>query len=163
MSLYEFCQWLQDSYYSTAIRESVWVFPIIEGSHVLALGLSLGTVLWFDLRLLGFGFRRHSVSETFIYIRPWMFTGFAIMVVTGLLLFFAMPMRCYQSTFFAIKLVLLLLAGINVAVFHSTIDRQRAEWDGDLIPPLGARIAGGVSLVVWILVVTVGRLMAYTL
>ena len=63
MSLLEICEWIQNTPSSTAIRESLWVFPIIEGSHVLALGLSVGTVLWFDLRLMGVAMRHHTVSE----------------------------------------------------------------------------------------------------
>ena len=163
MSLFEFCQWLQDSYYSTAIRESIWVFPILEGSHVLALGLSVGTVIWFDVRLLGFGLKRYSVSEIFNFIRPWMFGGFAIMTITGVLLFYALALRCYGSSFFLIKMVLLGFTGVNIAVFHSTIDRRRAEWDTAAVPPLRARLAGGVSRMLWVAIVAVGRLMAYTL
>jgi hypothetical protein len=163
VSLYEICQWLQDSYYATAIRESIWVFPILETSHVLALGLSVGTVLWFDLRLIGLGMRRHSISETFKYVKPWMFTGFAIMMITGVFLFYSHALRCYESSFFRIKLVLLVLAGINILIYHSTIDRRRVEWDKAPIPPFQARLAGSVSLFMWVSIVAVGRLMAYTL
>src|SRR5436305_2085888 len=67
MSILEICDWIQNTPSSTAIRESLWVFPIIEGSHVLALGLSVGTVLWFDLRLMGLAMRQHTVSEAFDY------------------------------------------------------------------------------------------------
>jgi hypothetical protein len=163
VSLYEICQWLQDSYYATTIRESVWVFPIVESSHVLALGLAIGTVLWFDLRLLGVGMRRHSVSETFDYIKPWMLTGFAIMMISGIILFYSHALRCYESTFFRIKVVLLFLAGGNILVYHTTVDRYRHEWDKAPIPPLQARVAGLVSIVMWTSIVVVGRLMAYTL
>ena len=163
MSLYEICEWLQESYYATAIRESIWVFPIIEGTHVLALGLSVGTIMWFDLRLLGFGMRRHSVSATYNYIKPAMFTGFAIMMISGVLLFYSHALRCYESIFFQIKLVLLILAGVNILIYHTTIDRRRAEWDRWPKPPLQARLAGLISLLMWTSIVAVGRLMAYTL
>lgn len=139
------------------------MFPIIESSHVLGLAFSVGTVVWFDLRLIGASMRRYSVSETFGYVKPWMFGGFLVMMITGGFLFWSHALRCYESTYFLIKLVLLLLAGINIAVFHSTIDRSRAEWDKAPIPPLRARLSGLTSLVLWLAIVAAGRLMAYTL
>lgn len=163
MSLFEVCQWIENTPSSTALRESIWMFPIIESSHVIGLAFSVGTVIWFDLRLLGASMRRYTVSETFDYVKAWMFGGFALMMVSGVFLFWSHALKCYGSTYFQIKLVLLALAGINILVFHSTIDRRRAEWDKAPIPPLQARLAGFMSLLLWMSVVAVGRLMAYTL
>jgi hypothetical protein len=89
--------------------------------------------------------------------------GFGLMVVTGILLFWAHALKCYESGYFRIKLLLLLLAALNVIVFHSTIDRRRAAWDESPRPPLQARLAGLASLLIWLGVVAAGRLMAYTL
>ena len=69
MSLFEMCQWIESSPSSTALRESIWMFPIIESSHVLGLAFSVGTAVWFDLRLAGLSMRRYSVSETFVVNR----------------------------------------------------------------------------------------------
>jgi hypothetical protein len=150
MTLFEVCQWIENSPSSNALRESVWVFPIIESSHVLGLAFSVGTAVWFDLRLAGLSMRRYSVSETFGYVKTWMFGGFALMMITGVFLFH-------------IKLILLLLAGMNIVIFHWTIDRRRTDWDKAPIPPPQARFAGFASLVLWMSIVAVGRLMAYTL
>ena len=163
MSLFEICQWIENTPSSIALRESLWLFPIVESAHVLGLAFSVGTVIWFDLRLLGVSLRRYSVSETFKYFKPWMIAGFVLMTITGAFLFWAHALQCYNSSFFRIKLVLLVLAGLNPFVFHLTIDRSRAEWDKAPVPPLQARIAGLMSLVLWLSVVAVGRLMAYTL
>jgi hypothetical protein len=130
---------------------------------VLALGLSVGTVLWFDLRLAGFSMRRHPVSEVFGSVRPWMFVGFLIMVATGILLFMGRAVDCYNSIYFRIKAALLLLALINVILFHTTIDRRRVSWDKDPIPPFQARMAGILSMVLWAGTIAAGRLMAYKL
>jgi hypothetical protein len=162
MSVIELCEWIQNTPSSTAIRESLWVFPIIEGTHVLALGLSVGTVLWFDLRLLGIAMKRHTVSETFGYVRNWTLAGFTVMFSTGLLLFWSQALRCYVSGYFLIKMVLLLLAGVNVIVYHLTIDRTRNEWGKAPIPPIQARLAGLVSILLWAGVIAAGRIMAYT-
>jgi uncharacterized protein DUF6644 len=163
MSLFELCQWIESSPSSNALRESIWMFPIIESSHVLGLAFSVGTVVWFDLRLAGLMMRRYSVSETFGYVKPWMFGGFAVMVITGIFLFWSHALQCYSSTYFRIKLLLLLLAGVNIVIFHWTIDQRRTDWDKAPIPPLQARFAGYASLFLWLSVVAVGRLMAYTL
>jgi hypothetical protein len=158
-----FCQWLQNTPFARSFIESQYVYPMVEGAHVLALGLSVGTVLWFDLRLSGASMRRHPVSEVFGSVRPWMFAGFAIMVITGVVLFVGHAEQCFKSGYFRVKVVLLILALINVVVFHSTIDRQRVSWDKDPVPPLQARIAGIMSMILWGGTIAVGRLMAYNL
>jgi hypothetical protein len=91
------------------------------------------------------------------------FGGFALMAISGVLLFWSHALQCYGSTFFRIKLALLLLAGVNIAIFHWTIDRRRMDWDKASIPPPQARFAGFASLLLWMSIVAVGRLMAYTL
>jgi uncharacterized protein DUF6644 len=163
MSLLEICQWIEQTPSSVALRESIWVFPILETTHVLGLAFSVGTIFWFDLRLLGAGLRRYSVSETFGYVRPWMFGGFALMMITGVVLLWAHAVQAYGSGYFRVKLILLVLAGANIAGFHLTIDRRRHEWDDLPVPPLRVRLAGAASLVLWFGIVAVGRLMAYTL
>src|SRR3954452_23357678 len=97
MSILEICQWIQATQVGTSIRESLLFFPFIEGLHVLSLGLSVGTVIWFDLRLVGVMMRDEPVSEVFNQIKPWMFLGFGLMFVTGGLLFWSYAAKCYAS------------------------------------------------------------------
>lgn len=163
MSLLAICQWLQDSTFGTSLREVGYIFPVVESTHVLALGLSVGTILFIDLRLLGVGLRQTPVSRVFRQLRPWMFAGFATMFLTGALLFIAHAADCYASWFFRVKVALLLAAGINALAFHFAIDPRRNEWDADEVPPFRARFAGGVSIVVWLSVIIAGRFLAYTL
>jgi hypothetical protein len=163
MDLLEYSRWLEDTWWATAIRESGYVYPFVEGSHVMALALSVGAVLWFDLRLLGLTMRDDRVSDVFNQVRPWMFLGFAVMFVTGVLLFAARASDAYESPYFRLKLGLLVLGGINNALFHTTIDRQRDQWDAAGLPPARARLAGGVSLALWFAIIAVGRVMAYNL
>jgi Family of unknown function (DUF6644) len=163
MSLLEWCQWLQNTPVGAGIRESAYVYPFIEGSHVMGLALSVGTVMWFDLRLLGVAMRRDKVTDVFEQLRPWMALGFTIMFVTGALLFASRAVDAYESLYFRIKLGLLALGAMNVVLFHTTIDRQRGEWDADAAPPAGARLAGALSLVLWFGIIAAGRIMAYNL
>jgi hypothetical protein len=163
VTLLQWCQWLESTDVATAIRESAYLYPFIEGSHVLGLAFSVGTVIWFDLRLMGIALRREPVSLVFAQLRPWILTGFAIMFVTGGLLFASRAGEAFSSVYFRIKVALLLLCGLNVVIFHATIDRHRAEWDSAPRPPLQVRVAGVTSLLLWFAIIAAGRVMAYNL
>jgi hypothetical protein len=160
-SLLSFCQWLAQTQGSIALHESLWAYPLVESTHVWSLALFVGFAVLLDLRLLGLALARIPMSEVARRLLPWIFGGFVLMVVTGLLLFYAIPVRTYQSVFFRAKLILLLLAGINAGWFHATLWQRVREWDSDPVPPSGARFAGGASLLLWISIVFAGRMIAY--
>lgn len=156
-----FCQWLESTQWSVALHESIWGYPIVESVHVLTLCLFLGLAVILDLRLLGVTLLKTPVSEVSSRLLPWTMAGFVVILISGSLLFYAIPVKTYLNIFFRIKTFLLLLAGINVFVYHSTIERKRQEWDLNPIPPLGARLAGAFSLALWAGIVVAGRLIAY--
>jgi len=161
MSLLPFCQWLADTPGSIALHESLYMYPLVESAHVLTLCLFLGMAIMFDLRLLGVALRRVPITEIKRRLGPWMTIGFIVMVITGTLLFYAIPVRSYQSIWFRGKVVALILAGLNAFVFHAGIDRLVAEWDLARVPPPAARRAGATSLVLWAIIVVAGRMIAY--
>jgi hypothetical protein len=161
MSLLGLCQWLEKTPGSIALHESLWVYPIVESVHVLTLSLFLGTAVMLDLRLLGLTMRRVPVSEVARQLLPWTAAGFALMVLTGALLFYAIPVRTYLNVFFRVKVVMLILASLNAWVFHATVYRRVAEWDLDPVTPKSARLAAGLSLVLWAGIVVAGRMIAY--
>ncbi len=156
-----FLEWLGDTPWSVALLESLYLWPLVESTHVLALGLFVGTTAMMDLRLLGIAFPTVPVTAFTKRLLPWTRIGFAVMMVTGLLLFYSQPLRYYHNVFFRVKLVVLILAGLNAAVFHRGIHRSAPGWTHDDKPPRAARIAGAVSLAAWALVVVTGRLIAY--
>src|SRR5712692_4845363 len=161
MSLLRLCQWLEKTPGSIALHESLWMYSLVESVHVLTLCLFLGTAAMLDLRLLGVTMRRVPVSEAERRLRPWTAAGFVLMITSGALLFYAIPVRTYLNIFFRIKFVMLVLSGLNVWVFHRTVYRRVAEWDLDPVAPMGARVAGGLSLALWAGVVVAGRMIAY--
>jgi Family of unknown function (DUF6644) len=161
MTVVEWCKALENTRIGEIVRESA--FPYIEGVHVLALALSVGTVIWFDLRLAGATMRSRPVTEVFQDLKGWMFAGFSLMFLSGALLFTAHAAKAYASGYFRAKMALIVLAGVNTAVFHLTIDRRRAEWSEDPVPPPAARAAGLVSLALWFSVIAAGRIFAYNL
>ena len=161
MSLLPFCQWLADTPGSIALHESLFMYPLVESAHVLTLCVFLGMAIMFDLRLLGFTLTRVPITEMKRRLGPWMVAGFVVMVITGAALFYAIPVRSYQSIWFRGKVVALVLAGLNAFVFHATIDRKVEVWDRDSKPPRAARMAGATSLVLWAIIVVAGRMIAY--
>jgi hypothetical protein len=161
VSLLPLMQWLAEQPASIGLRESLYLWPLIESTHVLTLALFVGTTAMMDLRLLGVSFGGVPTSAFTERLLPWTRASFALMAVTGLLLFYATPVRNYQNIFFRIKVVLLIAAGLNVFLFHSRIHRRVADWDLDAVPPRAARVAAVVSLTAWACVVVAGRMMAY--
>ena len=161
MNLLPFMQWLDATPGSIAIRESILFYPIIETTHVLNLCLFLGLIAMLDLRLLGLGLRGIPVSEVAGRLLPIAFIGFALMVISGVLLFYSGPLRAYNNIFFRVKMLMMALAGVNAFLFHITIYRRAAVWDSDPVPPLGAKLAGLFSLLLWCGVVICGRMQAY--
>ena len=161
MSLLRFCEWLAETQWSIALHESLYMYPLVETTHVLALLLFVGTVTFVDLRLLGWVFAEVPVSEVTGRLIPWTIAGFAIVAVTGALLFYAIPVRTYLSIFFRIKILFLLGAGINTALFHRHVNRSGPAWDADPTPPLRARFIGAFSLSCWAVIIVMGRMIAY--
>jgi hypothetical protein len=158
-----FLQWLHDTPFSIMMRDSIWAEPIVETVHVLTLTLFLGFAVLLDLRLLGVCMRRRKVSEVLEQLNPFLFVGFAIMVTSGLLLFSGDPPAFWGTFFFKIKMVFLVLAGLNVLIFNWTIGRKVSEWDLSPKTPAAAKVAAIVSIVLWVAIVAAGRAIAYAL
>ena len=163
MSFHALLDRLHDTAFSITMRESLWAEPVVETIHVLTLTLFLGFVLLLDLRLLDLALRRTPVSAILRQLNPGLFGGFAVMIVTGLLLFSADPAAFYGTIFFKLKMILLILAGVNVLVFNATLGRGMAAWDGAAATPVAAKVVAIVSLVLWVGVVAAGRGIAYAL
>jgi len=161
MSLLAFFGWLADLPWSIDLHESQYAYSIIESIHVWTMAVFFGSVVMFDLRLLGWTMRKVPTSEVLDRLLPLTIAAFVIMVVSGTLLFFAIPLRSYQNIFFRGKMLLLLLAGLNVWIFHSRVFPKAAAWDVEGVPPRAARLAGALSLLLWIGVVVSGRMIAY--
>src|SRR6266446_5002157 len=118
MSFLSFFEQLSESPWSVALHESEIAYSLIESFHVWSLCLFFGMTVMFDLRLLGWTMRKVPVSEVIRRLQPWTIVGFVLMVITGTLLFYAIPLRSYQNIFFRTKMLLLLLAGVNILFFQ---------------------------------------------
>ena len=161
MSLLPFAEWLASTPGSIALHESLFMYPVVESVHVLTLTIFVGMSVMLDLRLLGIILRRVPVTDITKRLMPWMIGGFVIMFVTGILLFYAIPIRSYQSLWFRAKLVLLVLAGLNAWTFHIGVYQSVRDWDLAERAPSRARVAGLASLVLWGFIIVFGRMIAY--
>ena len=161
MSLLGFFDWLATTAGSIALHESHYAYRIVSTVHVVTLSLFVGTAAMLDLRLLGATMRSVPVSEVARRLRPWTAAGFVLMAVSGALLFYANPSPRYLNIFFRAKMAMLVLAGINAWLFHRNVFPRAAEWDNDPVPPRRARIAGGLALALWALMIVSGRMIAY--
>lgn len=160
-TLLSFCQWLADTPFSTGIRESTYIYPVIESVHVLSLCIFVGLLLLWDLRLIGLVLRRVAVSEVWARLIPWITAGAVLMVISGLLLFASDPVKFYGNIFFRVKAVGLFLALLNAMAFHLGIERKLVEWDTAAMTPRAAKVAGAISIVLWAIIVVTGRFVAY--
>jgi len=163
MSILAICAWLQDMPLATSLRESQFMFPLVEGTHLLGLALMMAPVAMLDLRLAGVLWKDEQATKIRNQFLPVTFTGFGVMIVTGLLLFWSEAVKCWSSKYFKLKLIVLVLAGLNALLFHSTVDRRMSLWDNDSTPPFRARFAGFMSLLLWTAVIFTGRYTAYNL
>jgi hypothetical protein len=157
----EFCIWLAEMPWSVALRESQYAYAITESVHVWTLCLFLGMAVLMDLRLIGWGLRDVPITAFIKRLLPWTKAGFAVMVVSGALLWFAIPVRTYHSVWFRGKLIMLVLAGLNAWWFHNRTERSIATWDTSPRLPRQVRMAGVASLVLWAGIVVFGRMIAY--
>ena len=159
--LLNLARWLDSQSWSTAIHESISLYAWIETTHVITLMVFLGMLFVIDLRMLGAIFPKVPASIIAQRLDKPMMIGFAMMLITGFLLYYAIPVRTTQSLWFRIKVVLLIVAGINAFLFRAKMQASSSSWDLDPIPPKRIRVGAMLSLVLWAGVVITGRTIAY--
>jgi hypothetical protein len=157
MALSNLLALLEAQPFAQAIAESPLLFPLIETVHVMALVLVVGSIAMLDLRLLGVSRRDYGVTELAAETLPWTWASFVVAATSGFLLFSSAATRYAGLTPFRIKIVLLILAGINMAIFHISAYRSVHSWNHNLPTPIAARVAGTLSLTFWIGVIFAGR------
>jgi len=139
----------------------LWTFPIIETIHILALALSVGMIIIFDLRLIGAGMRHAPAGQIMGQLKRWYLLGFGTMVASGVLLFWSEAAKWYRSDSFRLKLLLLLLGGLNAVFFEIVYKPRMEQWERGQSPPAGAKACGWCSMILWIGVIGFGRWTAY--
>ena len=162
MFLHGLMQWLADTGWSIGLHESRYAYSIVESVHVWTLCMFVGFAVLLDLRLLGLTLKSVPVSQVTTRVMPWTKAAFVVMAASGVLLYYAIPLRTYHNVFFRVKVILLVLAGLNAWAFHAgPVYHRLAEWDAAVVTPRTAKIAGACSLVLWAAIIFSGRMIAY--
>jgi hypothetical protein len=156
MSLAALWTWLENLPLAGHIA-ATWWFPFLESLHVVSAAFVVGSILMVDLRLLGLAGRLHPVSRVTREVIPWTYCACALSVVTGAGMFMTRATHYADNRAFEIKMALLVLAGINMAVFHLATARGIARWDTAASTTAAAKFAGACSLLLWIGVMLAGR------
>jgi Na+-transporting methylmalonyl-CoA/oxaloacetate decarboxylase beta subunit len=160
-TLYAICQWLENGSMGTTIRQSLWLFPVIETIHIFGIIFLVGSTSILDLRLMGLTFKQDTVSTLAERFLPWTWAGFVIQVVTGVLLFSSEATKMFDNRAFQVKMLLIVLAGVNAFVFHTLAYKSVGKWENDPVAPFAARFAGTFSILLWFAIVAAGRWIAY--
>ena len=162
-SLHPLIAFFENSGLADRIRENEYLFPLIESVHVLAICLVVGSVLAVDLRLLGVAYTAQPVSRVTKGILPLTWCSFSIALASGSLLFMSNASKYLANGYFDTKIVLIGAAGLNMAVFHLAVAKDMSRWEAAAVPPPAARLAGGLSILLWIAVVACGRWIGFTM
>jgi hypothetical protein len=158
MSLLPFFQWCEASALGQTIRDSQWMFPVIESVHLIGLAAIGGAVLVLDLRMLGIGIRHRSVAEVAREVQPWLVASLLVMIVTGVSLFLSEAIKCYYSQAFWVKMTALPVA----AMFAFTVRRRVAAADDGRFPPIVRAAVALISLTLWFTVGAAGRWIGFS-
>ena len=164
MSLDSVLHSIENTAIAQAIAESETMFPWIECIHVLAITLVVGSIAIVDLRLIGFASREQAVTRLTKDVLPCTWIAFVVAAISGSLLFMSKAVTYAHNFYFQGKLVLLVLAGLNMALFHVLVSRDVERWGAmPHTTPRAAKVAGACSLCLWIAVVAFGRWIGFTL
>jgi hypothetical protein len=156
MDLLPFFEWCESTALGLVVRESVWLFPVIESVHLLGLCLLGGALLVVDLRLLGTGLTGTPVSTLARQSRPWLVTAVVVMITTGLLLFLSEAVKCYYNQAFWVKITTLPLAlAFTFAVRQRVVGKSGATRAAE-------RLTGAASLTLWFIVAAAGRWIGFS-
>ena len=162
-SLHSVIAFFENSGLADRIRENEYLFPLIESVHVLAICLVVGSVLAVDLRLLGVAYTGQPVSRITKGILPLTWSAFSVALASGSLLFISNATNYLANGYFDTKILLIGAAGLNMAAFHLLGARDMSRWENAAVQPPAARVAGVLSILLWIAVVACGRWIGFTM
>lgn len=154
-------RWIDSTEFAETIRSSELAFPVLETLHVIAIALVVGSIAIVDMRLVGLAARNRAISEVSHEMLPWTWAAFAAATVFGVLLFAGTPIKYVEMPFFDFKILLIVLAGLNMVVFEFVTSKSKAEWDRMPTPPLAVRLTGALSLAFWVSVLLCGRFIGF--
>ncbi len=162
MDLTAWLKSLEDSGLAVSLRNSLYFFPFLEAIHVMALSVVFGTILVVDLRVLGLASQDRPFTRLSSELLRITWSAFAVSVLTGSLMFITNARVYAHNTSFRVKMLLLILAGLNMAIFHLTAGRSVSKWDDAASGPRIGRTTAALSIVLWVAIIFSGRVIGFT-
>ena len=162
MDLASLVQMINDSPVGEWMRGSLKALPIVNAIHVMAIATVFGTIFIVDLRLIGYPNVRRSFVQMHHELLRWTWGAFGIAAVTGVLMFMVNAVTYHRNTAFWLKMAAMVLAGLNMLVFELGTMKSAPSWDKNAMPPNSARLAGALSIVLWVAVIVFGRWIGFT-
>ena len=162
MDISEVLHSIENASIASSIRDSLYLFPMLESIHVIGLAIVFGTIAIMDLRLLGLASANRPFHVVASDILKWTWIAFTITFLTGVLMFTTNATVYFHNTIFQAKMALLVLAGLNMGIFELTTGRTAGQWDTSPSPPRAAKRAAIVSLTLWIGIIFLGRWIGFT-
>ena len=157
MDLLPYFEWIEATALGNAIRQSLWLFPVIEAVHLLGLSVLGGSVLIVDLRMLGAGLHNHAISQVARDARPWFVGALVLMLLTGWALFSSEAIKCYYNFSFWVKITTL-----PVAIVFALLIRDRIAARAGIDATPSTRLAGLLSIALWFTVAAAGRWIGFS-
>jgi hypothetical protein len=151
---------LEEGSIGSMMRDSLWLFPLVETVHIIGFSILVGAIVMFDLRILGVS-KRISVRLLARHLLPWSLGALLLIVPTGTLMFSSEATDLVSNRAFVVKMLLLMLAGANAAAFHLGSFRNAELWVQNAPAPMGAKLHAVASMLIWAAVITCGRMIAY--
>jgi len=152
--------WLETSALAVAMRQWLWLYPIVEIVHIVGFVVLVGAAVMFDLRLLGLS-RHLPVTGLAWHVLPWARASLVLVIPSGLLMFTAHATEMAENPAFRVKLICLAVAGLNAGLFHRSVFKSSSVWNQEVAAPVAAKIAAVLSLLLWLSIISCGRLLAY--
>lgn len=151
-------QWVEDTTLANTIRQSFWLYPGLEIIHIIGIAIMVGAAFMFDLRLLGHS-KNLPLEPLGDHLLFWSQKGLWLILPSGLLLFITNAETLADNPVFWIKIILILVGGLNALIFHQIIKKKHGT--NQETHPNSLKIIAMVSICVWIMVIACGRLLAY--
>lgn len=156
-----FAQFIQGTAFFTNLRGSANVYPVLLALHMVAICLFGGMILMTDMRLLGMAMRNYPVSDVIDQLRVPKRVGLSLMVILGVLMACCKAEEYYYNDWFRLKMALLLVVGLHALIFRPTVYNRARELDSVPRLPVSAKLAGAISLLLWVTIACAGRGIGY--
>jgi hypothetical protein len=157
LDLLPYFEWVEATTLGHTIRQSLWLFPVIEAVHLLGLSVLGGSVLIVDLRMLGTGLRHHAIAQIARDARPWFVGALVVMLLTGWALFASEAIKCYYNFSFWVKITTL-----PIAIFFVFLVRDRIAARAGMHATAMTRLVAVLSIALWFTVAAAGRWIGFS-